>query len=257
MKNIKKLILLIQLLFVGLLFLFNTACEEDISPPEVSTAEVTEITEVTATGGGSITSDGGGDILGKGVVWSTSSGPTLDDDATNDGIGTEDFTSSMTGLTLGTDYYVRAFAVNLEGIVYGNEVTFKTLEPAGVDCVADLWVGDLNCEDMVWPSYAPTYCTGEKMSDCMLLNVTLDFWGYGEDSEVVFELQFEDFDEAYEGEVTLLKDAFTSAEGSDITFHQGAAGTYKILSGELLLDIAWSGYDETASYQWKITPPAK
>jgi hypothetical protein len=54
--------------------------------------------------------------------------------------------------------------------------------------------------------------------------------------------------------VTLTKDAFVTAEGADITFHQGAAGTYKALSGELLLDIAWSGYDATASYKWTVTP---
>jgi hypothetical protein len=255
MKNKKKLILIIQLLFVGLLFLFNTSCDnEDISLAGVTTAEVTEITEVTAVGGGSITNDGGGDILGKGVVWSTSTGPTLDDGATNDGIGTESFTSNISGLTLGTDYYLRAFAINMAGTTYGNEVTFSTLEPAGVDCVADLWVGDLDCEDLVWPSYAPTYCTGEKMDDCSLLKVTFDFWGYGVASEVVLELQFEAFDAAYEGELTLLEDAFTTAEGADITFHKGAAGTYKILTDELLLDLAWSGYDATASYKWKITP---
>ena len=126
----------------------------------------------------------------------------------------------------------------------------------GVDCVADLWVGDLDCEDQVWPGYSPTYCTGEKMDDdCNLLKLTFDFWGYGESAEVVFELQFEPFDtETYEGDLTLLKDAFVTAEGSDITFHEGAAGTYKILTNELFLDIVWSGYDETASYKFKITP---
>ena len=258
MKNKKKLILIIQLLFVGLLFLFNTGCgDEDISKASVTTAEVTEITEVTALGGGSITNDGGGDILGKGVVWSTSTGPTLDDGATNDGFGTESFTSPISGLTLGTDYYLRAFAINMAGTVYGNEVTFSTLEPAGVDCVADLWVGDLDCADQVWPSYAPTYCTGEKMEDdCSLINVTFDFWGYGEASEVVLELQFEPFDPAtYEGVITLLEDAFTTAEGSDITFHEGTAGTYKILTGELFVEVLWSGYYvDPDLYKFKITP---
>jgi len=237
--------------------LFNNSCKnEDFDLPSVSTTDVTEITEVSATGGGNVTDDGGTEVIARGVCWSTSTGPTLDDDATNDGIGTGSFTSEMTALTLGTTYYVRAFAINIEkGTAYGNEVTFKTLEPAGVDCVADLWVGDLDCEDQVWPSYSPTYCTGEKMDDdCSLLKLTFDFWGYGEDSEVVLELQFESFDtETYEGNLTLLKDALTEAEGSAITFHEGAAGTYKILTKELYLDMTWSGYDATASYQFKIT----
>jgi len=257
MKNKKKLILVIQLIFIGLLVLFNNSCKnEDFDLPSVSTTDVTEITEVSATGGGNVTDDGGTEVIARGVCWSTSTGPTLDNDATNDGIGAGNFTSEMTALTLGTTYYVRAFAINIEGIAYGNELTFSTLEPAGVDCVADLWVGDLDCADLVWETYSPTYCTGEKMDDdCSLLKLTFDFWGYGESSEVVFELQFEPFDtETYEGDLTLLKDAFVTAEGSDITFHEGAAGTYKILTNELFLDIVWSGYDETASYKFKITP---
>jgi len=257
MKNKKKLILVIQLLFVGLLFLFNTSCDnESFSLPEVTTSAVTDITEVTATGGGTVTSDGGTDIFARGVCWNDSTGPTLDDDQTNDGLGTGDFTSEMKNLTLGTTYYVRAFAMNSEGISYGSELTFSTLEPAGVDCVADLWVGDLDCADQVWSSYKPTYCTGEKMNDdCNLIKITFDFWGYGTASEVVLELQFESFDtETYMGNLTLLKDATTTAEGANITFHAGPAGTYKILTKELYLDMTWSGYDATASYQFLITP---
>ena len=122
--------------------------------------------------------------------------------------------------------------------------------------MADLWVGDLDCADQVWESYKPTYCTGEKMNDdCSLIKITFDFWGYGTASEVVLELQFESFDtETYMGNLTLLKDATTTAEGADITFHAGPAGTYKILTKELYLDMAWSGYDATASYQFLITP---
>jgi hypothetical protein len=258
MKNKKKLILVIQLIFVGLL-LFNISCDkEEYSLPEVSTADVTEISQVTATGGGNVTDDGGTEVIARGVCWSTSTGPTLDDDATNDGIGTGTYTSALTSLTFGTTYYVRAFAINIEkGIAYGNELSFETAQPAGVDCPADLWDGDLDCQDDVWPSYKPTYCTGEKMDDdCSLLNVTFDFWGYGTSAEVVLELQFEPIDlTTYEGELTLLNDAFVTAEGADMTFHAGAAGTYKALSGELLIDVMWSGYYATASpYQFTITP---
>jgi len=258
MKKNKNRILVVPLLFVGLLLLFTTSCEKDYSPPTVTTAEITNIGQVEATAGGNVTDDGGDEVIARGVVWSTEPGPSLNELAENssyagDGLG--EYTSVMSNLTFGTDYYVRAFAINIEGgIAYGNEVTFKTTSPEGVDCPADLWTGDLNCADQVWESYSPTYCTGEKV-DCSTLKITLDFWGYGEASEVVFELKLEDFDPAnYEGDLTLLKDANTTAEGSDITFHQGAAGTYRVLQGELLIEVAWSGYDNTATYKWKITP---
>ncbi len=259
MKKNKNRILVIPFIFVGLLLLFTTSCEKEYSPPTVTTAEVTNIGQVDATGGGNVTDDGGDEVIARGICWSTNPGPTLNDLAENstyDGEGIGEFTSEMSNLTFGTNYYVRAFAINKEkGIAYGNEVTFKTTSPEGVDCPADLWAGDLNCADQVWESYSPTYCTGEKMGDCSTLKITLDFWGYGESSEVVFELKLEDFDPAtYEGNLTLLKDATTTAEGSDITFHQGAAGTYRVLQSELLIEVAWSGYDNTATYKWKITP---
>jgi len=164
----------------------------------------------------------------------------------------------MKNLTFGTNYYVRAFAINSEvGLAYGNEISFETAQPEGVDCPADIWVGELDCYDEVWPSYKPTYCTGVKVNDdCSLINVTFDFWGYGSSSEVVLELRLEAIDlSTYEGEVTLTKDAFVSAEGADMTFHAGTAGTYKALSGELLIDVLWSGYyAEASQYQFTITP---
>jgi len=258
MKNIKKFILLTQLIFVGFLLVFNLGCEkEDFSLPELITTEVTEIGQVSALGGGTVTDDGGAEVIARGICWSTNPAPTLDDNASNEGIGEGTFTSEMTNLTFGTLYYVRAFAINAEkGLAYGNELSFETAQPEGVDCLADIWAGVLNCQDEVWPSYKPTYCTGEKMGDdCMLLSLSFDFWGYGSSTEVVLELQIEPINfDTYEGEVTLTKDAFVTAEGADITFHQGPAGTYKALSKELFLDIAWSGYDASASYQWKVTP---
>ncbi len=260
MKKNKNRILVVPLLFVGLLLLFTTSCKKEYSPPTVTTAEVTNIGQVEATGGGNVTDDGGDAVIARGVVWSTNPDPVLNEYAENSayaGDGTGEFTSVMSNLTFGTDYYVKAFAINIEGgIAYGNEVSFKTTSPEGVDCPADLWSGDLNCADQVWESYSPTYCTGEKLDgDCNKIKITFDFWGYGSSAEVVLELQFEPFDPAtYEGVMTLLKDANVSAEGSDITFHQGVAGTYRVLQKEILLDIAWSGYDNTASYKFLITP---
>jgi hypothetical protein len=258
MKKNRNRILVTPLLLVGILLLFTTGCEKEYSLPTVTTAEVTNIGQVEATGGGMVTDDGGDAVIARGICYSTNPGPTLNELAENttyDGEGIGEFTSEMSNLSFGTNYYVRAFAINKEkGIAYGNEVTFKTTSPEGVDCPADLWAGDLKCEDLVWESYAPTYCTGEKMGDCSLLKITFDFWGYGSSAELVLELKLESLDlETYEGEVSLTKDATVTAEGSDITFHAGAVGTYRVLQGEILLDIPWSGYDAPTSYKFRIT----
>jgi uncharacterized protein YcnI len=95
--------------------------------PTVTTAPVTNITMTTATCGGNVTSDGGAAVTARGVCWSTSSSPTITGSHTSDGTGTGTFVSSITGLTAGTLYYVRAYATNCEGTSYGNQQTFTTL----------------------------------------------------------------------------------------------------------------------------------
>jgi uncharacterized protein (TIGR02145 family) len=104
-----------------------------LSIPTVTTATVTNITQTTATGGGTVTSDGGATVTARGVCWNTSSNPTTANSHTTDGSGTGTFVSNLTGLTLNTLYYVRAYATNSLGTAYGNEVSFTTLAP-GFTC---------------------------------------------------------------------------------------------------------------------------
>lgn len=101
-----------------------------LATPTVTTAEASDITINSATGNGSITDLGFPDPTQYGVVWSTSTGPTVAlTTKTEEGIvaATGDFTSSITGLESGTTYYVRAYATNSQGTAYGDEVSFTTL----------------------------------------------------------------------------------------------------------------------------------
>ena len=99
-------------------------------PPNIptisATSTVSNITQTTATSGGTITSDGGAAISARGVCWSTSSNPTISNTKTTDGTGTGSFTSNLTGLAVGVTYYVRAYATNSVGTVYGNAEQFTT-----------------------------------------------------------------------------------------------------------------------------------
>jgi uncharacterized repeat protein (TIGR01451 family) len=94
--------------------------------PTVVTAAVSSVTASTASSGGNVTADGGADVTARGVCWSTSENPTVDDDKTEDGTGTGEFTSAITGLSPGTTYHVRAYATNSAGTAYGDDVTFTT-----------------------------------------------------------------------------------------------------------------------------------
>jgi len=94
--------------------------------PTITTNSISNLANTSATCGGNITNDGGDAISAKGVCWSISQNPTILDAKTQDGIGSGAFTSSMTGLTQNTTYYVRAYATNGVGTSYGNQVSFTT-----------------------------------------------------------------------------------------------------------------------------------
>ena len=62
----------------------------------------------------------------RGICWSTNPNPTFNDNYVEVGNGLGAFTTSMTNLAIGTTYYVRAFAVTVNGTIYGNQQSFTT-----------------------------------------------------------------------------------------------------------------------------------
>ncbi len=95
-----------------------------ITLPIITTSPITGITQTTAISRGTVVYDGGSPIIAKGVCWSANQNPDTTDSHTNNGSGTGSFTSNITGLTINTLYYVRAYATNSLGTSYGNEVSF-------------------------------------------------------------------------------------------------------------------------------------
>jgi hypothetical protein len=95
--------------------------------PTVTTAVVTGISETTATAGGEVVDENGDAVNERGVCWSTSPNPTIADNTATSGGGPGAFTCQLTGLSPGTTYYVRAYAMNVM-TGYGNEVSFTTAE---------------------------------------------------------------------------------------------------------------------------------
>lgn len=93
----------------------------------IYTNSVTHISEGSARTGGSIVDEGGETILSKGVCWSTSPSPTIEDARTIDNyVSDKYYNSYLTGLKAGTLYYLRSYCLNNDGVKYGPEVSFST-----------------------------------------------------------------------------------------------------------------------------------
>lgn len=94
----------------------------------VTTTDVTNITSTSALSGGFIESDGGLSLQGRGVCWSKSPEPNINDGpCTSDGTALGEFESQLTNLQPNTEYYVRAYAVNSKEVGYGEQFEFQTL----------------------------------------------------------------------------------------------------------------------------------
>ncbi len=94
----------------------------------LTTSTATEITYNSAKCGGNVLDDGGDAVTSKGVCWNTKGSPTISDNSTNDAAGIGNYVSSLSGLLPVTKYYVRAYAANSKGTVYGNEINFTTTD---------------------------------------------------------------------------------------------------------------------------------
>ena len=103
----------------------------------VVTGFVNSVTSTTAQCSGSVVTDNGYAVTERGVCWSTSHNPTIYHNRTVDGAGMGSFISSLTGLTPGTVYYVRAYARTNAGVIYGGEVQFTTPTLCGTSTVKD------------------------------------------------------------------------------------------------------------------------
>jgi len=67
-------------------------------------------------------------VLSYGFCWNSAGTPTVKDSKTNKGVGTVygTYSDNITGLTQGTTYYIRAYAINSTDTIYGTEISITT-----------------------------------------------------------------------------------------------------------------------------------
>jgi len=99
----------------------------DNALPLVISGEISNISNFSAKAEGSIENFGTeSSVVQHGHCWSTNENPTIEDNKTE--LGTKNtignFTSELSNLLDNTTYYVRAYATNIAGTAYGNEINF-------------------------------------------------------------------------------------------------------------------------------------
>ena len=125
-KTVQKISQIAILLSVIIIILYSCKKDDSAQLPTIATISISNINQSSATSGGNISSDGGATVTARGVCWSTSQNPTIDNSKTTNGTGVGIYSSSISGLTLLTTYYVRAYASNSVGTAYGNQLSFTT-----------------------------------------------------------------------------------------------------------------------------------
>lgn len=93
----------------------------------ISNTTISNVTQIRATIGAKITSNGGDPITERGVCYDTVPNPTISSTKTKyDSTSADSFSIRIVQLKPNKKYYARAYATNSKGTGYGEEVTFTT-----------------------------------------------------------------------------------------------------------------------------------
>jgi hypothetical protein len=103
--------------------------------PVVSTVNVTNITQNSSVVGGNIISNGNSAITEAGICYSISSPPTIANNKVTTQSTQGNFYSTLPNLSSSTKYYARAYALNNNGVGYGDTISFTTLAEIGLATV--------------------------------------------------------------------------------------------------------------------------
>ena len=111
---------------VGTAYGEETFFTTQINLPTVTTSPVTERTSSSATVGGTVNDDGGFEISQRGIYWGIHPNPAVTGQKVEIGTGKGSFTTSLTELARTSEYYYVAFATNIKGTSFGDEINFRT-----------------------------------------------------------------------------------------------------------------------------------
>lgn len=100
--------------------------------PYVTTSPITAITTTSISVQGNVVSSGTSAVTERGICYATTTAPTTGDTKIQSGSGTGIYTITISGLTAGTVYYARAYAISSVGIAYGDTEETPPIPPTVV-----------------------------------------------------------------------------------------------------------------------------
>lgn len=142
-----------KLLTILFLIAIFASCQKNDTGGDNSTTsgvviKTNEIKNITATSAvcDVIIIDNNSGMIGRGVCWSENETPTVTDNHVSDGEGDGEFEIILTNLTPHTQYFVRAYAILEDGVKYGNELNFITLDGENLPEVQTVFVNNITQE---------------------------------------------------------------------------------------------------------------
>ena len=100
-----------------------------VLPLEVHTGEVSDVTATRVKAEGKVVNDGGYEVTECGFCWGTEHEPTIEGLHTKASMGLGVYSCYFSGFERGRTHYMRSYAVNEEGVAYGEEVEFVPDDP--------------------------------------------------------------------------------------------------------------------------------
>lgn len=147
--------------------------------PIIHTFEVDNVKAFTAECGGEVFTDCNYAITERGLCYSTTPNPTIEDNRLVNSDDNPSFSGILTGLTEGTTYYVRAYATNSMGVAYGGERSFTTLHSAAVNGL----VTDATTNNPIAGAYVSVFFVGDNQQ--FMTTVVTDASGHYSVSNLV------------------------------------------------------------------------